>query len=441
MRIAIAGFGAEGQSSYRYFTARGDDVTIVTTKISDQYPIPADAKAIVSDDAFDRLANFDLVLRTPPMPPQSIRTRGKIWSQTNEFFATCPAPIIGVTGSKGKGTTSSFIAEIMKAHITHDSENNGRRVHLVGNIGVPALDILDSVRTEDIVVFELSSFQLWDLERSPAVAVMTLLEPDHLDVHTDMAEYVTAKSQIFAHQIPRDFAVYNEQDDRVRQLVENALRTTHATGLPFLNKKFVHIEERVFYYADQEIGSTEIVTLPGEHNLRNAAAAIAATWHMTNGDVEAIRRGLGSFTGLPHRLKLVETINDIKFYDDSIATTPGSAIAAIRSFDAPTILILGGHDKGADYTELGQAINKSTVKMIYTIGANRDKIETQVRAVSDIPIKKLNTSAMTEIVHEVYQAATPGDIVILSPAAASFDMFTSYKDRGDQFIAAVKGLC
>ena len=134
-------------------------------------------------------------------------------------------------------------------------------------------------------------------------------------------------------------------------------------------------------------------------------------------------------------------MNNIAFYDDSIATTPGSAIAAIRSFDSPTILILGGHDKGADYTELGRVINESTVKMVYVIGANCDKIESQVSSVSDVTIKKLETKIMAEIVHEVYQAATPGDVVILSPAAASFDMFTSYKDRGDQFIAAVKGLC
>ena len=437
MRIAIAGFGAEGQSSYRYYTAKGHDVTIVTDKVSDHYPIPVGAKAIVSGDAFDQLDDFDLVLRTPPMSPRSIRTNGKIWSQTNEFFATCPAPIIGVTGSKGKGTTCSLVAEILRAHVGA----SGRQVHLVGNIGVPALDILDSIQAEDVVVFELSSFQLWDLERSPTVAVMTLLEPDHLDVHADMAEYVTAKSQIFAHQTPRDFAVYNEQDERVRQLAEDAMSITHATGLPFLNKKCVHIEQSTFYYADQEIGSTDMVTLPGEHNLRNAAAAIAATWHMTNGDIKAIRRGLSSFTGLPHRLKLVGTVNNIAFYDDSIATTPGSAIAAIRSFDSPTILILGGHDKGADYTELGRVINESTVKMVYVIGANCDKIESQVSSVSDVTIKKLETKIMAEIVHEVYQAATPGDVVILSPAAASFDMFTSYKDRGDQFIAAVKGLC
>ena len=443
MKVAIAGFGAEGQSSYRYYVAKGDDVTIVTNKVSDQFPIPPDAMTIVSNDAFDRLEDLDLVLRTPPMSPRSIHTNGKIWSQTNEFFAQCPAPIIGVTGSKGKGTTCSFIVEILKAHFANnqDRSRDERRVHLVGNIGVPALEILPTIKSDDIVVYELSSFQLWDLERSPNVAVMTLLEPDHLDIHADMTDYVAAKSHIFAYQNADDLVVYNEQDDTVRQLAEEAVRTTKAAGLPFLNKKFVHTEQGKFYYNDQEICSTDVVKLPGDHNLRNAAAAIAAIWHFTGGDLAAIQEGIGGFTGLPHRLSHVGTINDRAFYDDSIATTPGSAIAAVKSFNRPTRLILGGHDKGADYTELGQVIEHSNVSTVYAIGANRDKVAAQIGSVSAVEIRKLETTSMREIVATVYAATLPGDIIILSPAAASFDMFTDYKDRGDQFVTAVKELC
>lgn len=433
MKIAIAWYGAEGQANYQYYTAQGHDVTIVTPRVAEQYPIPSGAQAVVGPDAFDKLQGYDLVVRSAAVRPDSLRTDGKIWSATNEFFANCPAPIIGVTGTKGKGTTSSLITSILRAA--------GRTVHLVGNIGQPALEVLASIKPSDIVVYELSSFQLWDLERSPQVAVMTLIEPDHLDVHSDMTEYITAKSRIFSYQQPGDRAVYNEQDETVWHIVETAVQATKATPVPFLNKKFVHIEQGKFYYDDQLICPIDAVKLPGEHNLRNAAAAIAAVWQLIDGDTAAIAAGLQGFDGLPHRLKLVAEVNKVKFYDDSIATTPGSAIAAVKSFEAPIILILGGHDKGADYSELGRAINKVNVKMIYVIGANRDKIADQIRAVSAVQIEKLATTSMPEIISAVYQSTAPGDIVILSPAAASFDMFTSYQDRGDQFVAAVNGLC
>lgn len=438
MKIAIAGFGLEGRSSYAYFRSKYPASEIV---IFDENEVvgnlPEDSKTVIGRDAFAHIIGFDLVVRTAGLPPRKIGQSDHHWSATREFFNECPAPIIGVTGSKGKGTTCSFIVEILRAHF----RDGGQLVHLVGNIGVPALEILADIQPNDIVVYELSSFQLWDIEQSPTIAVITLLEPDHLDVHTDMSEYVEAKSRIFKYQHSGDVAVYNEQDDLTNHIVNNTIQSTGAAGIPFLNKKFVHIEQDKFCYSDQEICPVGVVDLPGRHNLLNAAAAISATWQLIDGNTEAISSGLKNFHGLPHRLGLIRTINDIKFYDDSIATTPGSAIAAIRSFNAPIILILGGHDKGADYTELGRAINESTVKKIYAIGANRDKVNSQIRSVSTVAIENLDTQSMIDIVDAVYNTAMPGDTVILSPAAASFDMFTSYKDRGDQFIAAVKGLC
>lgn len=158
MKVAIVWYGAEGQSNYRYYSEKGDDVTIVTPKVAAQYPLPEGAQAVVRDDAFNFLNGYDLVVRSAGIRPDSLKTDGKIWSATNEFFAHCPAPIIGVTGTKGKGTTSSLIASILKAA--------GKTVHLVGNIGVPALEVLSTIQPDDVVVFELSSFQLWDLEKA-----------------------------------------------------------------------------------------------------------------------------------------------------------------------------------------------------------------------------------------------------------------------------------
>jgi len=251
---------------------------------------------------------------------------------------------------------------------------------------------------------------------------------------------VDAKAHVFQFQNSDDLAVYNHDDALVREIAETAAGKTGAALWPFLNNKFVHIQQGEFYFGDEKICPTEVVKLPGEHNLRNAAAAISAVWDEIRGDKTAVEKGLGNFHGLPHRLKFVCEIGGVKFYDDSIATTPGSVIAAVKSFDAPKILILGGHDKGANYGELGQEIRERNVRVVLAIGANRAKVAAELRATTDTEIHELYTKKIAEIVEESYKIAEPGDIVILSPAASSFDMFRNYKDRGDKFIAAVNNL-
>jgi UDP-N-acetylmuramoylalanine--D-glutamate ligase len=433
MKIAIAGYGLEGKANLIYFRGKFPEATFtIFDNNAELEDAPGDVETVLGEDAFKKIQDFDLVVRTAGLAPRKIGQADKHWSSTREFFAECPAPIIGVTGSKGKGTTSSFIAEILGAA--------GKTVHLLGNIGVPALSELPKIKASDFVVYELSSFQLWDLELSPGVAVMTLIEPDHLDVHENFADYVATKANIFAYQKAGDVAVYNESDSLVREMVEDITRRTGADKIPFLNKKFVHVEQGRFYYGHSEICPTDAVELPGEHNLRNAVAAISATWEIIKGDRKAVESGLKNFHGLPHRLKFVRQFDGVKFYDDSFATTPGSAIAAVKAFDQPKILIVGGHDKGANYRLLGQVIEQSNVRAVFAIGENRSKIANQVGEKTDAPIHLLDSRKMTEIVKIVSQASEPGDLVIMSPAAASFDMFRDYKDRGEQFIAAVKNL-
>lgn len=428
MKIAIAGYGAEGQSNYRYFSERGHDVTIADERevIAD---IPEGATALLGANAFSELRGFDLVVRTAGLAPQKINTDGKIWSATSEFFATCTARIIGVTGSKGKGTTSSLIATMLRAA--------GQTVHLVGNIGVPALDVVATIKADDIVVYELSSFQLWDLEISPNIAIVLHIEPDHLDVHADFADYISAKSHIVNYQQTNDLAIYSADNEWSKQIARGGL----GEKLSYPSVDAVHIADGYFWYKEQKVCSVDALQLPGAHNQANACAAITAAWRLTQ-DTAVIEQGLRSFYGLDHRLKYIATVRGIAYYDDSIATTPGSAIAAIKSFEQPKVLIVGGSNKGSDYGELVDTIIASdSMRAVLAIGQQGPVIAQLLkdRGAGQV-VSVIASKDMTEIVAAASACAQPGDVVVLSPACASFDMFKSYSDRGDQFIAVVNAL-
>lgn len=426
MNIAIAGYGVEGKSNYAYWNALPDThVTIVDER--EIVDAPLDAAVISGPDAFSKLNGFDLVVRTAGLAPHKITTDGKIWSATNEFFEKCPAPIIGVTGSKGKGTTASLIASILEAA--------SKKVWLVGNIGVAALDILSQVQPEDIVVYELSSFQLWDIQKSPTVAVVLHIEPDHLDVHADFDEYIVAKGAIAAHQTTTDRVVYNATN----QWSEQIARLSVGQRLPYPAAHTAHVQGASFYYGDTELCAVENLLLPGVHNQQNACAAITAIWPWVQ-EGRVIAEGLRSFDGLPHRLKFVREVSGVKYYDDSIATTPGSAIAAIAAFPEPKVLILGGSYKGADFTELVEKVLGGNVKKVLLIGEEATRISEIFNKAGYAAFEVCMEISFTEVVERAAQNAAAGDVVILSPACASFGQFKSYVDRGDQFIAAVEQL-
>lgn len=426
MKVAIAGYGVEGEASYRYYASRGDDVTIVDESLSPGRSLPDGATAKLGPGIFSELNGFDLVVRTASLRPDKITTDGSVWSATNEFFANCPAPIIGVTGTKGKGTTCGLIASILEAA--------GHTVHLVGNIGTPALDVLPSVQAQDVVVFELSSFQLWDLKRSPDIAVVLMIEPDHLDVHMNFDEYLKAKHQIVASQKPSDIAIYHPTNQYSKQLVEGA----QAFRYGIADDGQVYIEGNSFKIHDREICSTDSVQLPGLHNIENACAAMSAAMAYDAAvSNEQFSAGLSSFTGLPHRLKFVREVDGVKYYDDSIATTPGSAIAALRAFDESKVVILGGSDKGADYQSIVDECKAQQARVV-AIGQTGEKIAELCRA-SEVEVVR-ETGLMPEVVARAHAIAHDGDVVILSPASASFGQYVSYVDRGEQFVAAVEAL-
>ena len=427
MKIAIAGYGIEGKSSYEYYKRRGDDITILDER-SDLADLPLGVKSVLGSKAFENLADFDMVIRAPSLPPSRLETAQKVWSATNEFFAECPAPIIGVTGTKGKGTTASLIASILK--------KAGKSVYLVGNIGVPALNELSKVTPNDVVVYELSSFQLWDIKKSPHIAVVLMIEPDHLEVHMDFQEYVEAKRMIVAAQSENDTVVFAANNEH-SALIANASKARKVgVQLP----DFAHVTNGFFWYAGQKLCPVSVLTLAGTFNQDNACAAIAAVWeYVKDGDI--IAGGLADFKGLSHRLKLVRKVNGVEYYDNSIGTTIGSAVASIRSFSQPKVVILGGSSKGpTNFDELATVAAQEGVKKAILIGEQAPVIDAAFTA-AGVPLENLGQNVtMVDVVHHAQSAAASGDVVILSPACASFDMFKNYADRGDQFVAAVNSL-
>lgn len=432
MKIAIAGYGLEGEQNYQYWNTPENDVTIADANLEPSRPLPEGARTILGPDAFERLESFDVVVRTAGLAPYKIKTDGTIWSATNEFFEKCPAPIIGVTGTKGKGTTSSMIASMLRAA--------GKTVHLVGNIGVPALPELASITPSDIVVFEMSSFQLWDIKKSPQVAVVLMVEPDHLNVHVDFDDYVDAKANIRRYQAADDFCVYHPTNANSHRIAAASSAGT-AARYAVVDDGQVYVRDDAFYVNETRLFGLDALQLPGAHNVENACAGISAALRFVD-NYALIEKGLRDFEGLPHRLEFVRELDQVKFYNDSFSSAPGATVAAIRAFTAPEIVILGGIDKGADFSELAETIKvASNVKQLIIIGDIRDKLSKFLleQGVTQ-PINSTDVRTMPEIITLARNYAAAGDIVILSPGCASFDMFKDFYDRGTQFRELVRGL-
>lgn len=422
-KVALLGFGEEGRVSYDFFSKAGADVYVYDEYTSDEHP----ANTTVDEVEMWELDDYDLIIRTPGMPLHRIRTTKEISSATQLFFDLCTAKIIGVTGTKGKGTTCSLISEILG--------EAGEKVHLLGNIGRPALAELENIDEGDIVVFEMSSFQLWNMTTSPDIAVVLMIEPEHQDVHEDIDDYLDAKAHISAHQKPDDVTIFhpfNEMSERVAM---------NGAGMKkkYMTVDTARIDFGKLLYASQYIMDTEDFGLVGPHNRENICAGVTAAWEITQ-DKSAIKKAISSFKGLEHRLEFVKEVDDVRFYNDSFATVPAATIAAIKSFDTPEIIILGGSDKGSQYDDLAEAISvSSNIKKVLLIGDMASSIEESLKRF-DFGEYELVKGDMNEIVSRANELAEKGDTVVLTPACASFDMFESYKQRGKLFKEAVEKL-
>jgi UDP-N-acetylmuramoylalanine--D-glutamate ligase len=439
MNIAILGYNLEGQSSYDYFVGQGHTITIRDSNAG--LKVPDGVTSVLGEPYLDNLDEFDLIVRTAGLAPSLILDQNpgvgdKITTHINEFLKACPTPnVIGVTGTKGKGTTSTLIAKMLEAA--------GHDVKLGGNIGLPPLTFLKELTADSWVILELSSFQLIDLKLSPHIAICLMVVPEHLNWHMDMREYVEAKSQLFKHQSERDIAVYFAGNEISRQIAHAG----PAQKIPYFDPPGATAEDGVISIGHQVICKTYELKLLGRHNWQNVCAAVTAVWQVSQ-DVDAIRSVLTSFSGLEHRLEFVRELRGVRYYDDSFGTTPETAMAAIEAFQQPEVLILGGQAKGIGFDDLAKNIkNNEYIAKVLVIGEARPELVTALNTAGYTDYVTTDARTMPEIIKTAAElgektAAERGETatVLLSTACTSFDMFDNYKQRGDKFKQAVREL-
>ncbi len=444
--VAVIGIGVSNTPLIELLARTGIDVTACDRRDRAALGDTANklealgVKLQLGDDYLDHL-HHDVIFRTPGLRPdvpqllRAVEQGSELTSEMEIFFRVCPCPIIAVTGSDGKTTTTTIIAELLKAA--------GYTVHVGGNIGHPLLCEAGEMRPTDYAVLELSSFQLMTMTCSPHIAVLTNLAPNHLDVHRDMAEYVAAKENIFRHQGPDDIAVFNhdnaitcEQGSRVSGRARYFSRMQELSDGVFLRGSAIISRQQG---RERQIMTTGDIKLPGVHNVENYMAAIAAVDGLVSDEV--IADFARSFGGVEHRIELVRTWRGVRFYNDSIASSPSRTIAGLRSFQEKVILIAGGYDKHIPFDVLGPEIVEH-VRLLVLCGATAEKIEAAVKAApgySEGHPEILHASPFEAAVLAARDRAVPGDIVTLSPACAAFDQFKNFMERGKTFKAIVNG--
>ncbi len=443
-RVAVIGIGVSNTPLLDMLLAEGIRVTACDKRTREQMGRQAEdlerrGCALHLGEDYLQGLDADVIFRTPGLRPDvpeiaaCVSQGAELTSEMEVFFRVCPCPIIAVTGSDGKTTTTTIIAELLKAA--------GKRVWVGGNIGHPLLCEADGMLETDYAVLELSSFQLMTMTRSPHIAVVTNLAPNHLDMHRDMAEYVAAKENIFRHQGREDIAVFN---------ADNAITAEQSTRAPGRARTFSRqgeVADGVFLRGEdivcrsggheRTIMTTGDIKIPGVHNVENYMAAIAAVDGLV--DDATIQTFAREFGGVEHRIELVRTYRGVRYYNDSIASSPSRTIAGLRSFNEKVILIAGGYDKHIPFDVLGPEV-VAHVKLLVLCGATADKIRATVENAPGYAPgcpEIIDVTPFTAAVEAARDRAQPGDVVTLSPACAAFDQFKNFAERGKFFKSIV----
>lgn len=455
MRIGLVGWGVETKSAYEYFGGshsyvigneeprsdfpNGENIEIHYIDQARQPGLVGNVSDLSYLDFYD---NCDLVIFQGAARKNlelKFAADHDFWQKAKTgldiFFEKSPTKnIIGITGTKGKGTTTSLTAELLSA--------TGLDVRLGGNIGIPVLQMLDTLTPDSWVVLELSNFQLYKFNYSPHIAINLMIIPEHIDEwHKTMKDYVDAKRNLSAHQTSSDISIFLPSNEYSRANAESSpgklIPYTEPPGAFINNTGFVEIDH-------QQIIHSSKVGLIGKHNLQNICAALTAAWQIKNAP-EIYQQVITNFKGLEHRLQFIREVNGVKYYDDSFGTIPNTAQVALDAFDQPKVVILGGHDKGNDWTELIERLKQEDVKHIVLIGSITFRLLKEMES-GGLDMHKVsfrengNSWTMLSIIDTVNKEASAGDIVLLSTGASSFGLFEDYKDRGRQFAQVVNSL-
>ena len=442
-KVAVLGIGVSNRPLIRMLLARGIHVLACDKTPREKLDAEvleleqAGAVLHVGEGYLDDV-RADVVFRTPGMHPKipalrRLRAAGaEITSEMEAFFEVCPCRIIAVTGSDGKTTTTTLIAKIL--------EHAGHRVWIGGNIGAPLLPQAAEMTPTDLAVVELSSFQLMSMERSADIAVVTNVAPNHLDVHKDMAEYVQAKKNVFAHQDGSGKVVLNYDNDITRAFAADAPGAVEFFSRQARPVHGVYLEDGTIFRDGKPIMAAADIRIPGVHNIENyMAAACAVEGLATDEDIDAVAR---SFAGVEHRIEFVREKDGVKYYNDSIASSPSRTIAGLHSFHQKLVLIAGGYDKKIPFDALGPEIC-GHVRLLILCGATAEKIEAAVCAAPEYQPGQpeiLHAATLAEAVQLAQAHSVPGDIVTLSPACAAFDQFKNFMVRGETYKRLVQAL-
>ncbi len=441
-RVALLGIGVSNISLIDYLHKHNAEVTLFDKREEDKIDKTIiekvkdyGMKLSLGNDYLERLKHFEIIFRSPSIRPDipeiiSELEKGAILTSEIELVVEmCPGTVIGVTGSDGKTTTTSLIYEILS--------QSGKKCYVGGNIGIPLFPKLEEMREDDFVVLELSSFQLMTMKISPQIAVITNITPNHLDIHKSYDEYIEAKTNIFKYQDRTGILITNYDDEIARNLAKRA----NGKVIYFSSKEKIPtgiiIDDGVIKISEdglrRHVLNTKNLNLRGMHNYENVCAAIGATKTITS--VENQAKAIKEFRGVEHRLEFIRKIDDIKWYNDSIGSSPTRTIAGLNSFDEKIVLIAGGYDKHLDYEPIAKPIVQKVSSLIL-MGQTAEKIEKVVREELKIQGKTMNiyrVNTLEEAARTAKRIAKLGEIVLLSPASASFDMFKDFAERGNKF--------
>ena len=448
-KVAIIGLGVSNLPLLKYMNKKDAIVTVfddrefedISKDIMDEIT-RYDMQHFFGKNSLSNLTGFDIIFRSPSCMPtqkelEAERKRGAIvTSEIEMLMKLCPGTIIGVTGSDGKTTTTSLIYEILKTA--------GYNCYLGGNIGTPLFTRLGEMQEDDYIVLELSSFQLMNMEISPKISVVTNVSPNHLNVHSSYEEYIDAKKNIFIHQKKDDIVVLNYDNDITRKFANDAESRDVFFSSKVKLEDGIIVDEGIIKECNdrvrRHIVASKDVHLRGMHNYENICAAIAATKTLTNVDIQA--KAIKEFAGVEHRIEFVREIDGVKWYNDSIGTSPTRTMAGLNSFNENIVLIAGGYDKHLDYEPLAKPI-LNNVRSLVLMGQTAGKIFDAVKMESEKCGKNIDTymcESLEDAVKVAKKVAERGEVILFSPASASFDLFKNFEERGRKFKEIVNNI-